>query len=121
MQLGNLYFDNDQAEKAVVAYEKALAIDPNNANILTDLGVMYRRSGQPQQAVAAFDRAISVDPAHETARFNKGVVLMHDLNDTAGAVSVWKELADVNPVFTAPNGQTLDELIQHYSKHDAKE
>lgn len=121
VQLGNIYYDNDQAQKAIVAYEKALALDPNNANLLTDLGVMYRRSGQPEQAVASFDRAVSVDPSHETARFNKGVVLMHDLKDTEGAIAAWKELADINPVYTAPNGQSLDELIRHYSEHDGEE
>lgn len=118
VQLGNIYFDHDEAQKAIVAYEKALALDPKNANLMTDLGVMYRRAGRPEQAVASFDRAVSVDPSHETARFNKGVVLMHDLKDTKGAMAVWKELADINPVFAAPNGQSLDEVIRHYSEHE---
>ena len=121
VQLGNIYYDHDQAPKAVHAYEKALALAPDNADLLTDLGVMYRRTGNPEQAVASFDRAIAADPSHETARFNKGVVLMHDLNDKAGAIAAWKALADIAPLFTAPNGQSLDEVIRHYSEHGGEE
>ncbi len=118
VRLGHTCFDTGNHEKAIHAYEKALELGGDNADILTDLGVMYRRGNQFQKAVACFDRAISLVPSHETARFNKGVVLMHDLKDEAGALQVWKSLLELNPVFTAPNGQTLDELISHYEKHE---
>ncbi|GBC59872.1 hypothetical protein DENIS_0813 [Desulfonema ishimotonii] len=118
IRLGHTYFDTDNYRKAIQAYEKAIVIRPDNANVLTDLGVMYRRNQQPEKAIDAFDRAISADPAHETARFNKGVVLMHDLKDTDGAVRAWQSLMEINPIFTAPDGQSLDALIQHYTEHD---
>jgi cytochrome c-type biogenesis protein CcmH/NrfG len=35
-QLGNDYFDTDQAQKAVNAYSKVLEIEPNNVNVITD-------------------------------------------------------------------------------------
>ncbi len=118
IQLGNIHFDHEENEKAIRAYEKALSLDPGNADVLTDLGVVYRRAGQPQKAIENFDKAVKVDAAHKTARFNKGVVLMHDLNDKAGAIRVWKELVDADPLFTAPGGQFLDEIIRHYEEHE---
>ena len=45
-QLGNFYFDTDQVEEAIEAYKKSLELEPNNPNVLTDLGIMYRRSRQ---------------------------------------------------------------------------
>jgi tetratricopeptide (TPR) repeat protein len=84
---------------------------PNDANVWTDMGVMYRRSGQPQEAIKAFDKAVEVDPKHETSRFNKGIVLMHDLNDTPGAIKAWEGLVQVNPVAVAPNGQSVDQMV----------
>lgn len=110
--LGHLYFDSDQADKAITAYNKSLALAPNNADVLTDLGVMYRRAGNPQQAVASFDRAIQANAKHETARFNKGIVLLYDLKDQAGAVDAWQGLVSINPMATAPNGQLLSEMIK---------
>ena len=47
IDLGNLYFDTGNYEKAITAYNKALELKPNNANVITDLGVMYRRSAPP--------------------------------------------------------------------------
>ncbi|HIJ91414.1 MAG: tetratricopeptide repeat protein [Desulfobulbaceae bacterium] len=110
--LGHLYFDSDQADKAITAYNKSLALAPNNADVLTDLGVMYRRAGNPQQAVATFERAIQVNGKHETARFNKGVVLLYDLKDKPGAITAWEELVSLNPMATAPNGQLVSEILK---------
>lgn len=111
IELGNHYFDTDQFEKSIQAYEQALALDPDNANVLTDMGVMYRRSGQPQKAIAAFDKAIAVDPKHEVSRFNKGIVLMHDLNDRDGAVKAWEGLVRINPLAKSPSGIPIKEMV----------
>ena len=112
IQLGNLCFDSDFPEKAIAAYEKALALDPNNADVLTDMGVMYRKSGKYDKAVQSFDKAVGVNPKHEIARFNKGIVLMHDLNNPQGAIQAWEELLAVNPLAMAPNGQSIDEMLK---------
>ncbi|MEW6672307.1 MAG: tetratricopeptide repeat protein [Thermodesulfobacteriota bacterium] len=111
IELGNNYFDIDQFEESIRAYEQALTLDPNNANVLTDMGVMYRRSGQPQKAVAAFDKAIAVDPRHEISRFNKGIVLMHDLNDRTGAMAAWEGLLRINPLAKTPSGILIKDMV----------
>ena len=116
IELGNSYFDTGQSEKAIQAYRKSLELDPNNANVWTDMGVMYRRSGKPQEAINSFDRAIEVDPKHEVSRMNKGVVLLHDMNDLDGAIKAWEELLAVNPVAVSPTGQSIDQMVQQMKK-----
>lgn len=111
INLGNLYFDTGNHEKAILAYTKSLELNPNNADVMTDLGIMYRRNGQPETAVATFDKAIKIDPNHETARYNKGVVLMHDMNDLEGAVRTWEELVRMNPAAMSPTGQPVNNLV----------
>ena len=110
--LGNLYFDTGNHQKAIEAYTRSLALNPNNANVITDLGVMYRRSGQPKKAIESFDEAAKIDPKHETALFNKGIVLMHDLNDLDGAIQSWEELLKRNPAATSPSGQPVKDLVE---------
>lgn len=112
VELGNTYFDTGQPANAIQAYEKALALNPNDANVQTDLGVMYRRDGQPEKAVAAFEKASAIDPSHEPSRFNKGIVLMHDLNDREGARKAWEELVAMNPQARATNGTLVKDLIK---------
>ncbi|CAB1065322.1 hypothetical protein D1BOALGB6SA_10119 [Olavius sp. associated proteobacterium Delta 1] len=116
VQLGNEYFDSSQHEKAIWAYRKALELDSNNANVWTDLGVMYRRSGKPQEALQAFDKAIEVDPKHEPSRLNKGIVLLHDMQNFDGAIAAWEALLAVNPIAMAPTGRSVDEMIQQMKK-----
>jgi cytochrome c-type biogenesis protein CcmH/NrfG len=91
-ELGNAYFDASQFEKSISAYRKSLELDPSNPNVWTDMGVMYRRSGKPEEAIKAFDQAIAADPKHEVSRMNKGIVLLHDLNDFDGAIRAIDEM-----------------------------
>ena len=119
IQLGNLNFDRDAVPEAIAAYERALALAPDNALVHTDLGIMYRRANRPEDAVREFDRAIAIDPQLENPRFNKGVVLLQDLKDREGALRAWEELLKINPLAMAPDGQSVDELVTHYREHAA--
>jgi len=111
-QLGNLFFDSNRFSDAIEAYGKSLSLRPGDPNVLTDLGVMYRRNKNPKKAIETFDLAISADPTFETARFNKGVVLMHDMDDLAGGIKAWEELVEVNPGATSPNGEAVSALLE---------
>ncbi|UCH21864.1 MAG: tetratricopeptide repeat protein [Deltaproteobacteria bacterium] len=111
IQLGNLYFDTNKYDRAIMAYKKSLELNPQNADVWTDMGVMYRRSGQPAEAIKAFDKAIEINPRHEISRFNKGIVLLHDLNDQENAIRAWEELIKINPIAMAPTGQSVDQLV----------
>ncbi len=118
-QLGNAYFDSDQYEASISAYRKSLELNPNNPNVWTDMGVMYRRSGRPEEAIKSFDQAIAADPKHEVSRMNKGIVLLHDLNDTSGAIKAWEGLLAVNPIAVAPNGISIDQMVTQLKKQQA--
>jgi cytochrome c-type biogenesis protein CcmH/NrfG len=110
-ELGNAYFDSNQYEASISAYRKSLELDPGNPNVWTDMGVMYRRAGKPEEAIKAFDQAIAADPKHEVSRMNKGIVMLHDLNDFNGAIQAWEGLLEVNPIAMAPNGVSIDQMV----------
>jgi cytochrome c-type biogenesis protein CcmH/NrfG len=119
IQLGHVYFDTEKFDKAINAYEKALKLNPSNADVLTDLGIMYRRIGQFRKAIEKFDKAVAVDPNHQNARLNKGIVLMHDLSDSDGAIRAWEDLLEINPFAMIGNNQSVDEMLKHYKEgHD---
>jgi tetratricopeptide (TPR) repeat protein len=46
---------------AITWYEQALAINPNDTNVSTDLGVAYYYTNQPDRALAQFDRSLALD------------------------------------------------------------
>lgn len=122
IELGHQYFDANLPGEAIAAYEKVLAIEPQNANVWTDLGVMHRRNGDPQKAIDAFDKAMAIEAKHEISRFNKGIVLFHDLKDEKGALVAWESLLAINPDAKSPSGQTVQELVDHIKgNHKEKE
>ena len=82
---------------------------------------MYRRAGQPKKAIESFDKAAKVDPKQETALFNKGIVLMHDLNDLDGAIQAWQELVKRNPAATSPSGQSIKDLVERLKETKKKQ
>jgi len=118
-ELGNAYFDSNQYEAAISAYQKSLELNPGNANVWTDMGVMYRRAGKPEEAIKAFDEAIAADPKHEVSRMNKGIVMLHDLNDFKGAIEAWEGLLEINPIAMAPNGISIDQMVTQLKKQQA--
>jgi cytochrome c-type biogenesis protein CcmH/NrfG len=120
IELGNAYFDSDQVKKSIDAYRKALELQPNNADVWTDMGVMLRKDGRPQEAIQAFDRAMAVNPKHEISRLNKGIVLLHDLQDAPGALRAWESLIEINPTAMAPGGMSVDQMVQGLKKQMAE-
>lgn len=116
IDLGNACFDADQYEESIQAYRKALAINPGNANVWTDMGVMYRLSDKPQEAIKAFDKAAEIDPRHEISRINKGIVHLHDLKDSPGAIRAWESVLEINPLATLSSGQSVDEMLDALKK-----
>ncbi len=111
IHLGNLYYDAQNPEQAVLAYTKALEITPNNANVLTDRGTMYRAMKKFDLALSSYKQANKVDPKHENSLFNAGIVLYFDLNKKAEAVEMWQQLVRINPNAKAPNGESVKDLI----------
>jgi cytochrome c-type biogenesis protein CcmH/NrfG len=89
--LGDACFDTDRYQEAIDAYSKALAIDPKNPDVRTDMGIMYRKLGQFDKALEAFRQAAKDQPMHANSRFNIGVVLKYDKKDYPGAIQAWEE------------------------------
>ena len=113
VQLGNDYFDTDQPQKAVNAYDKALEIDSANQstpNVLTDQGVMYRKMGLFDKAIANFEKANKLNPAHAQSLFNLGVVYANDLKQTDKAIAVWTRYLAIDGM--SPQGQQVKAMVE---------
>jgi cytochrome c-type biogenesis protein CcmH/NrfG len=105
VQLGHRYFDSDQPMQAIDAYGKALEIDGNDADILTDQGIMFRRVGWYDRATENFEKAYQLNNKHLQSLYNLGVVYRYDLQDYNKAISAWSRFIELNPT-----GQGVDQL-----------
>lgn len=110
VQLGNDYFDTDQAQKAINAYGKALELEPNDPNVLTDQGVMFRKMGWFDKAIVNFEKANQIDPKHVQSLMNIGVVYATDLKQADKAMAAWKRYLAVDS--TSPTAQQVKDMIE---------
>jgi tetratricopeptide (TPR) repeat protein len=97
ISLGNDYFDTEQTQKGINAYGKALEIDPNNPNVLTDQGVLYRKFKQYDKALRNFKRANKIDPNFLQSIFNTGIVYSVDLKDREKARPYFDKILEIAP------------------------
>jgi tetratricopeptide (TPR) repeat protein len=95
--LGNRYFDTHQREKAIEAYAKALELDPNNPDVLTDQGVMYSETSQYEKAIANFQKAHAIDATHLPSLLNLGMLYAQYLKDNDKAIKTWKRVIEIAP------------------------
>lgn len=98
VQLGHNYFDSNQPMKAIETYAKALEIDGNDPNVLTDQGVMYRRVGWFDKAIGNFEKANALNPHHVQSLYNLGIVYRDDLGDKEKAKEAWTRYLEIAPV-----------------------
>jgi len=97
IQLGHNFFDANEPMKAIDAYAKALALNANDPNILTDQGVMYRRVGWYEKAIANFEKANELNSSHQQSLYNLGIVYRYDLQDFEKAIEAWSRFVALNP------------------------
>lgn len=110
IELGNALMDSNQFKEAGDAYQKALALSPNNVDVRVDLGTCYRNLGQPQKALQEYRKAIAMNPDHPNARRNSGVVLAFDLKDGKQAIPEFEKYLALAP--NAPDAVQVKQLVQ---------
>ena len=65
--LGHIESDLDQDSLAVVAYNKALDVNPNTVEAITGLGIISRKKGDLNEASDYYYEAIRIDPDYAEA------------------------------------------------------
>lgn len=97
VRLGNLHYDVQMWDQAVGYYRQALELQPDNPDVMTDLGVCLRGLGQYEQALEMFEGASGLNPDHHQSRFNVVIVAGFDLNQWDRADAALRELEAMNP------------------------
>ncbi len=113
-ELGNIYFDTDQPELAIKAYDRALALRPGDTDILNDQGAMYRQIGDFNKALANFELASSKDPKNLESLYNSGYVYAFDLNNIPKALVIWKRYLKLESKSEA--ARQVQSFIDQYEK-----
>jgi Flp pilus assembly protein TadD len=73
LKIGNAYMAQGKFGNAEVAFERAVALNPADAESQNNLGEALGELKQYQRAIEAFNKAISLDPKLLKAKYNQAV------------------------------------------------
>ena len=104
---GKQAFGNQDFPKAIEAFKKVLAADPNNPEAHSYMGFILVQAGHGDGALMAFDKALSQAPNFPMALWGKGMVLYQDKKDFAGARQILERLLKMLPA-----GEQRNEIVK---------
>jgi tetratricopeptide (TPR) repeat protein len=68
--VANIYWRRGELERAIAAYEQAIATDPTFVSSYHNLGVIYEEMGQVERAIELWRKVLEIDPTHQNARIS---------------------------------------------------
>jgi len=121
-----------EQEQAISDFNKALEIDPRDADAYINRGIAYQREGKYEQAISDFNEAIEIDPKDADAYILRGHAYAHKgycgqaiSDDSEQAISDFNKALEINPrdedtyinrgLTYAEKGQ-YDQAISDYTK-----
>jgi tetratricopeptide (TPR) repeat protein len=107
VDIGNAFMDSGRYQDALNAFEKALEIDPENANTWGAKVVALEKLGRFQEAIDASNKATKLDPDLLDAWIHKGY-LLNGLSKRQDANVVFQKVINISDRLIAidPNGNT---------------
>ena len=81
---------------AVRAYERGLAVEPGNVELLNSLGFALFQQGKSKEAVVALEKALAVDPKHWKAHNNMALAAI-DIGEFEVAEAHYRESLAIKP------------------------
>jgi tetratricopeptide (TPR) repeat protein len=73
--MGNESAKKGNNEDALIAYDKALELDPNHVSTWNNKGIVLARLMRFEEAIECYDRAIEIRPEYANAWYNKATAL----------------------------------------------
>ena len=85
-----------QYEAAIVEWEKALKLGPNEANIYLNLGVALARLGRSNEAMAQYQKALEINPAAVEVLVRLGMALA-EAGRFDEAIAHYRKVLEIRP------------------------
>lgn len=100
--LGYVYVTNKQFDEGVAAAERAIALDPNNADAHTTLAYGRVYQGRPQEAIALVRKAMRLNPRYPTQYPSILGRSYYHAGQYREAIDTLRHALELNPIRTPP-------------------
>ena len=109
--LGVIFQNQMNHEKAKECYEKAIAINPNYADAHNNLGIIYSDLGKNQKAKEYYDKAIVINPDYANAHNNLGNIFQK-LGNLQKAKECYEKAIVINPNYVNAHNNLSEIFIK---------
>ena len=111
-EIGNIYFDREEYDKAIPFYRKSMELRPGDPYVETDLATCFYHLNRDDEALKILDEVLKNQPDFQQALYNKGVILIHGKNNIKEGLAVWEELlkSDLDPDRRSELEQSIQRL-----------
>ena len=104
-------------EAAVSCFDKALKIDPRNANVWYNKGTSLHNLDRYEAAISCYEITLEIDPRHALAWYNKGVIF-HNLGQYEAAIDCYDKALEVDSRY-APTWSNKGVILAKLGRYEA--
>lgn len=94
--LGALFMEEKNYEKAILLLQKAIKLNPKNSLSYNNLGTALKESGKPNEAVVYWKKALAIDPKFIESLSNLGIYYL-DAGNQQKARGYFFRIIKINP------------------------
>jgi tetratricopeptide (TPR) repeat protein len=91
LEEGNSHYKANRFTEALIAFEEALRLDPNDATAYNGKGKALRRLNRYEEALVTFEQAIRLNPHYPKAYCGKGDSLSDGFNRYEEALAAYEQ------------------------------
>lgn len=95
VRMGEDSANKSNYEQALMYFEKAIEMNPNNDFAWGDRGLMLDKQHRRDEAIESFSRALMIDPSNSITWHNKGLTLIK-LNKLEESIECFDKAIEIN-------------------------
>lgn len=107
--LGVVYGETGEWEKAIKEYEMAIELEPDYINAYYNLGIAYGNMDRWEDAASVYERLINIEPDDAEAHYNLGLIYII-LDNFDGADEEYEVLIKIAPDYADKLGEVISYL-----------
>ena len=96
--LGIVFKELEEYQKAIYCYEKAIQLNPSCTDAYLNLGVVFEDLKEHQKAISYYKKAIEIQPNYVKAYYNLGIIF-NELEEHKKAISCYEKAIEIQPNF----------------------
>ncbi|MDP8205636.1 MAG: tetratricopeptide repeat protein [Candidatus Electryonea clarkiae] len=121
INIGKLYYQMGEFDKAVEWLKKAIAFDPPQKDLIyNNLGMMYAKKGDQLTAISMFEKALSIGMQSAAVYKNIGAA-RYQLKDYQGAIEAFSAAIELKPDLKSLYEEMLKRTVIDFFEKDDEE